>query len=257
MKISHRSVRSLCAVIPAAGRGSRLGADLPKILVEISAGQTIWDRLQRLLADEVQQIHVILSPAGIQPFSRYLEDHPPSVVVTTSIQAQPLGMGDALFSAWNHWGSFRHILVVWGDQVYLSLETIQKTIQLQLASLEKSLTVPLTRQEKPYVEYLLNADLVIDRILQSREGDVCHPRGLADVGTFALSVAELADAWKAYGASQALGAKTGETNFLPFIPYLIKKGWHQNILEVADVRESLGVNTSEDLKLVRKWLSGG
>src|SRR5262249_33949540 len=36
----------ICAVIPAAGRGSRLGTNRPKILAQLNARQTIWSVLR-------------------------------------------------------------------------------------------------------------------------------------------------------------------------------------------------------------------
>ncbi len=53
-----------CAVIPAAGRGSRLGLDLPKLLVRLTDNETVWSVLKRKLRPYVDHIHVVLSPAA-------------------------------------------------------------------------------------------------------------------------------------------------------------------------------------------------
>ena len=58
-----------CAVIPAAGRGTRLGLDRPKILAPLSSSETIWSVLRRKLLAMVDHIHVILSPEGERTLS--------------------------------------------------------------------------------------------------------------------------------------------------------------------------------------------
>ena len=55
----------ICAVIPAAGRGTRLGANGPKILTPLTDTQTVWDILHGRLAPLVDHIHLVLSPEGV------------------------------------------------------------------------------------------------------------------------------------------------------------------------------------------------
>src|SRR4029077_5900171 len=47
-----------CAVIPAAGRGTRLGIDLPKLLVPVTEADTIWSVLKDKIKRYVDHIHV-------------------------------------------------------------------------------------------------------------------------------------------------------------------------------------------------------
>ena len=66
----------VCAVIPAAGRGSRLGLDVPKLLVPIAGGATIWSILKDRLKPFVDHIHVVLSPEGAPLFDQALAADP-------------------------------------------------------------------------------------------------------------------------------------------------------------------------------------
>ena len=59
----------ICAVIPAAGRGTRLGSDQPKILTPLTARDTIWSILHDKLAPLVDHIHLVLSPEGAKLFA--------------------------------------------------------------------------------------------------------------------------------------------------------------------------------------------
>ena len=60
------SERPICAVIPAAGKGTRLGLAVPKILASLTPTVTVWDVLRTLLTPYVEHMHVILSPSGVR-----------------------------------------------------------------------------------------------------------------------------------------------------------------------------------------------
>ncbi len=241
-------------MIPAAGRGSRLGIDCPKILLPVNGRRTIWNILRDLLLPSVDHIHVILSVLGEPLFQQQLVEDKERSRISTSIQLEPLGMGDAIFGAQSQWDDFDFLLIVWGDQVNLSIETIRRVIAA--CDKECTLILPLTRMELPYVQY--DIDLDNSRLLavrQAREGDVTEAGGASDVGLFALSVKGLAASWRDYLRKARCGTGTGEINFLPFLPFLSKdRGWHVHIIDVPDPIEAVGVNTLEDLQFAKEHL---
>ena len=230
---------SICAVIPAAGRGSRLGSDLPKILQPLTDRDTIWSVLHAKLAPLVDHIHLVLSPDGDVAFPPL----PPNV--SRSIQPAPLGMGDAIFGASATWTKFDAVLIVWGDQVFVSTDTLQRALDA-LSSPERHAVLPVTRMKRPYVEYLFDQTR-LTKVLQTREGDQTAADGFSDVGTFLLGTRGLSEAWTDYLAQAPRGAASGEINFLPFLPFLSAQGWTMTALEVPDAVEARGINTQEDL----------
>ena len=229
----------VCAVIPAAGRGSRLGIGGPKILASVSESETIWSVLHAKLAPLVDHVHLVLSPDGAAAFPPL----PPNV--SYSIQPEPLGMGDAIFGARAAWSGFDAILVVWGDQVFVSTGTLRRALDA-LISPQHQAVLPVTRMARPYVEYLFEGGKLTD-VLQTREGDETAPNGFSDVGTFLLVTRGLIEAWDGYQVQALRGGATGEINFLPFLPFLSAQGWTVTPLEVADATEARGINTQEDL----------
>jgi bifunctional N-acetylglucosamine-1-phosphate-uridyltransferase/glucosamine-1-phosphate-acetyltransferase GlmU-like protein len=233
---------SVCAVIPAAGRGTRLGGDGPKILTPLTDGLTIWSILQAKLAPLVDHIHLVLSPEGAATFPAL------PVNVSIGIQPTPAGMGDAIFRG-DGWSRYDAVLVVWGDQVFVSADTLSRA----LAALQpgREMVLPVTRMAAPYVEYVFK-DGVLTNVLQTREGDATTPNGFSDVGTFLLNSDGLKDAWDAYLATASRGGTTGEINFLPFLPFLAAQGWQVTPLEVADATEARGINTPDDLAFFRQ-----
>jgi bifunctional UDP-N-acetylglucosamine pyrophosphorylase/glucosamine-1-phosphate N-acetyltransferase len=230
---------SICAVIPAAGRGSRLGSDLPKILQPLTERDTIWSVLHAKLAPLVDHIHLVLSPDGDLAFPPL----PPNV--SRSIQPAPLGMGDAIFGAADVWSQFDAVLIVWGDQVFVSAKTLRRAAAA-LSSPGRQAVLPVTRMQQPYVEYVFDGTKLA-KVLQTREGDKTAADGFSDVGTFGLGTRGLSEAWTRYRAQAPRGPATGEINFLPFLPFLSAQGWTMTALEVPDAIEARGINTREDL----------
>jgi bifunctional N-acetylglucosamine-1-phosphate-uridyltransferase/glucosamine-1-phosphate-acetyltransferase GlmU-like protein len=229
----------ICAVIPAAGRGTRLGASGPKILTPLTDRDTIWSILHAKLAPLVDHIHLILSPDGAKNFPALPAN------VTAGVQPSPVGMGDAIFRGHEIWSQYDALLVVWGDQLFVSSDTLSRAIAA-LVTPSQSAIVPVTRMAAPYVEYVFT-DGKLTQVRQTREGDMTTPNGFSDVGTFLLGTGGLKTAWDTYLAQAPRGAGTGEINFLPFLPFLSANGWAIIPVEVADTTEARGINTKEDL----------
>lgn len=246
-----------CAVVPAAGRGTRLGIDRPKILAPVDGHSTIWDVLRSRLACVADHIHVVVSPGGYDAFRAAASDcrsRSSEANISVSVQQRPTGMGDAVFCGARIWSDFDCILVIWGDQAFISAETLKGALAIHDGRAH-CVGLPLTRLEAPYVEYLFEKDRLV-KVLETREGDRCSERGLSDVGVFVLSVAGLEQAWAEYCAEAPVGATTGERNLLPFLPFLSRRGWSVRRFLVDDGREARGVNTPEDLELCRSLLGG-
>jgi bifunctional UDP-N-acetylglucosamine pyrophosphorylase / glucosamine-1-phosphate N-acetyltransferase len=245
--------RRICAVIPAAGRGTRLGSSTPKIMLRIADGVTVWHLLHRRLGDSVEHVHVVVSPEGAPAFRGLAADHIRRGTVSLSVQDEPRGMGDAIFGAYRNWVG--HVLVVWGDQASLSPVTVGRVVRAHRQATSTGrpgLTIPLVSMRRPYVEYEL-ASGALWGVRMSREGDECRSGGFSDVGVFCLSTNGLLPAWRRYLSGAVAGNVTGELNFLPFLPRLSRiHGWRVTVVPVADPDEARGINTAEDLEFARQ-----
>ena len=244
----------ICAVVPAAGRGKRLGGKGPKLLTQLGSGETIWSILSRKLMAVAGQINVIVSPEGEPAIREAIEREKLVGRVFLSIQAEPTGMGDAIFCGFPVWSRADVLLIVWGDQVFVSQDTLRHVVSLHTGT-ARTIILPVVILSQPYVEYVFNDEGSLESVRQSREGDLCAPNGYSDIGTFALSVLGLWDAWTHYLTQMQRGAGTGEINFLPFLPYLASTGWSVKRLIVADPREARGINTPGDLEFFRRTIA--
>ena len=238
---------SICAVIPAAGRGTRLGGAGPKILTPLTVRDTIWSILHAKLSPLVDHIHLVLSPEGAAGFPAL------PAGVSYSIQNEPIGMGDAIFRGYDLWSKYDAVLVVWGDQVFVSNDTLECAIGA-LDTSRRHAVLPVTRMAQPYVEYVFQGPR-LTKVLQTREGDTTTPNGFSDVGTFLLATDGLKAAWDNYLTAAPRGAGTDEINFLPFLPFLSSKGWAITPVEVSDETEARGINTKEDLAFFQRLYS--
>jgi bifunctional UDP-N-acetylglucosamine pyrophosphorylase/glucosamine-1-phosphate N-acetyltransferase len=236
----------ICAVVPAAGRGSRLGIAVPKLLAPLGEGLTVWSILRDKLLSVAEHINVIVSPEGFEAIEQAAASDIKRGQVTLTIQVEPHGMGDAIFHGVDVWARAQTILIVWGDQVFVSEQTLRGACALHRGD-QSTVVLPVTRLERPYVEYIFDERENLSAVRQSREGDRCAARGFGDLGTFVLSSAGLEAKWREYLQRANRGRATDEVNFLPFLPYLSHTGWAIKRLEVADQREARGINTPEDL----------
>jgi bifunctional UDP-N-acetylglucosamine pyrophosphorylase/glucosamine-1-phosphate N-acetyltransferase len=243
---------TICAVIPAAGRGTRLGLDVPKILAPIGDDCTVWTLLRDGLTGCAGHIHVVVSPASLDVLRSVVTAGPHQDRISVGVQERPLGMGDAIFGASGVWMNFSHLLVVWGDQAGLSSGTLRRAIALHASGSGPRCTLPVVEAERPYVQYVIrNGSL--ECIRQAREGAAVDDRGFSDVGVFLLEVEGLHDAWRQYAQIAVAGAVTGEVNFLPFLAYLSQQcGWRFETVPVADATEARGINTREDLRFFQE-----
>jgi len=90
-------------------------------------------------------------------------------------------------------------------------------------------------------------------VLHRREGDDMPARGESDMGLFALSADACFGMLPRYAKEVVAGAGTGERNFLPFIPWVARRG-EVITFPSEDPEEAIGVNTPEELSAVEAYL---
>jgi bifunctional UDP-N-acetylglucosamine pyrophosphorylase/glucosamine-1-phosphate N-acetyltransferase len=236
-------------VIPSAGKGTRLGSEIPKLFLELKDGFKTIDVLISNILSYVDEICFVIRPDMVERFeSEYLLPK-----ISYVIQNTPLGMGDAVFSASSQIVKHENLLVVWGDQASISQETINLT-KMSHAVSRAYFTVPLVDIENPYVHYEITHGNELNRVLQSREGDQLPKKGRSDVGVFALKTRNLEKHWMSYRIyCNSIGASTGELNFLPFFSYLSQAGELGNFPQVKNRLETRGINTREDLDFFKNF----
>ncbi len=238
-------------IIPAAGSGSRLGYNKPKILYPI-VGKTILDRLIDLLDPFCQHFIYVLSPQGENIVRPFITSRLPGRFEVV-IQAEPGGMADAIWQAVPK-VTTPYTLIIWGDQVAISPETLRAVMQIQQFSTNAKLTLPLVRRENPYVHYVVDDQQQFMRVLEKREGAQMPSLGNSDCGLFAFATKKLQEVFRDEIAKGiTLSAVTKEWNFLPMLPQFETGTASVNAFTLTVSTETVGVNDTADAAVLEAY----
>lgn len=241
-------------IIPAAGIGSRLGADVPKVLVKV-AGTTMLERLLNLYRAWVGHVVLVVNPASEDLVRKHVQSSIDAERIICVQQPQPTGMLDAILlaDAVARRVEPTSVWVTWCDQIGVHPRTIARLGERTSSVSHDAMVMPTVMQQPPYIHFERDATGRIVRVLHRREGDAMPRTGESDMGLFALSRQTYFDRLPAYTREVELGRATGERNFLPFIPWLARTET-VTTFPAEDPMEAVGVNTPLELDTVERYL---
>lgn len=232
-------------IVPAAGRGTRLGSPLPKLLTPV-ADTAMIDHVLRRHAP-----HVALAVVIVHPDDRPAVDvHFSNAVTPIELieQPTPTGMLDAILLARDVVAAARpdRVWISWCDQVAISDGTVRAIVTRERDAASPAVVMPAVRQSPPYIHFERDEDGRLTAVRQRREGDAMPDVGESDAGLFSLA----ADVYLTELFTYAVGALdvgTGsqERNFLPFLPWLAPRA--EIVTFDVDPAEARGINTPQDL----------
>jgi NDP-sugar pyrophosphorylase family protein len=238
-------------IIPAAGRGSRLGAAKPKPLVDVN-GRPMLDHLVDVYAAFVDHVVVIAHPSFAPDIAAW---GLPFGNVSVAVQASPTGMLDAILVAAPIVSERQpdSVWITWSDQIAVLPATVQRLAEVEAGTPQPALALPTVLRPTPYTHFERDTDGRIVGFLQRREGDVMPAEGESDMGLFAMRretfETDLAD----YARNVPRGSATGERNFVPFVPWLAQRK-RVVTFPCTNPAEAIGINTPEELREVEAWL---
>jgi CTP:molybdopterin cytidylyltransferase MocA len=224
---------------------------LPKLLVPV-AGVPMIDRLLDLYAGTIDRTIVVCNPGSRELAGEHLRRRRDVEVV---VQERPTGMLDAISigAAAAAGQGATAVWVTWCDQVGVHPRTVARLAHHGDESPAIALVMPTVVGRDPYIHLDRDRDGRICRVLHRREGDDMPARGESDMGLFALSAEACFGMLPRYARDVVAGAGTGERNFLPFIPWVARRG-EVITFPSEDPEEAIGVNTPEELQAVEAYL---
>ncbi|HPG29721.1 MAG TPA: NTP transferase domain-containing protein [bacterium] len=242
------------AVIPAAGKGTRLNFDKPKILYPILEKPILYWLID-LLKEYCGHFVFVLSESGKDNVKNYI-DKEYTINYDIAIQKSPIGMGDAVLAAENFVRT-ENALIIWGDQVSIKKRTVEKCIDSHISRINAKFTCPVFRKKNPYIHFVTKNNRLIS-VLQKREGDNMPEEGLSDCGFFLFKTKTLFDCLKKNIYNKRLiGKQTGEINFLPLFSEFDNEKGETELLEIISEEETIGINDINDVKLLTEYLKKG
>ena len=240
------------AIIPAAGKGSRLAYGRPKVLFPV-AGRPILEWLLDLLLPYCATVVFVLSPDGRPDVEPELERLAPGRCRIV-IQPEPTGMGDAVQLGAADVAT-PHTCVIWGDQVALRRASVEAVLRLHQGPLAPHLTVPTVLRPEPYIHFERDETGRIARLLQAREGDPMPRHGESDAGFFCFQTEVLRSLLGQIRQHHAArGGRTGEFNLLPIIPFAAGASYRVLTPRLMTLEETVGINSVADASRVEPSL---
>ena len=244
--------RKVVTIIPAAGKGTRLEFDLPKILYPF-ADRTALDIMSSKVASFSEKIVLIASPEGKPIIEEHLKkkDLDADILVDSS----PHGNAGSVAVAMPLIKDEDTVLVIWGDQIGVPKEVLRKIIALHQHN-KAGLSFPTRLRKNPYIHLERDEQGKITKVLRRRFKDDMPAYGENELGVFVLSgsvfkrtLAEMKDEyWKKRNALKE-GEKIEEFDFLDIIPECARRG--QSIITFPFVFDDapLGFNNAEEARI--------
>ena len=240
-------------IIPAAGKGTRLGYSKPKILYPI-AGRSILDWLIDLLIPQCGKLFFVLSPENAPYVEPILKEKLPDCARAVIIK-NSRGMADSIYRAVPDIET-PFTLIIWGDQVAISPETVKTIQKIQQSIPEAGLTLPLVQRENPYVHYATDKDDKFTHVLEKREEAQMPAIGESDCGLFAFNTGRLKEIFQMeIDKGITFSKSTKEWNFLPMLPMFEKGGRSVNACRLESFEETVGVNDMKDVAILEKYFN--
>ncbi len=235
-------------IIPAAGAGSRLGGDVPKLLAEVG-GRPMIDWTLDLHRERVERVIVVIHPSAEALVRAHLGDS-----VEIAFQRERTGMLDAILApaASLDPETLSGVWVTWCDQVAMTKATVDAVDAAAQAQPEAAVAIATLRRKQPYIHIERDSEGAISHVRHAREGDTMPSEGESDMGLFRLSAAGYLHWLPEFAEHVTAAAGTGERNFLPFLAWLRGRAKTVSVSGHHDI-EALGVNTPDDRRRIEEY----
>lgn len=240
------SDRKLAVVILAAGKGTRMKSDLPKVLHPV-AGKPMLGHVQASVAVLSPEETVVVIAPGMTEVEAAVA---PS---RCAVQQEPLGTGHAVAAARDALETLlgsgeADVLVVFGDTPLLTAETLSRMVQARARRGAAEIYGLAFRPADPahYGRVILDDDGLIEKIVEFADANSAQRRiGLCNAGIVIGEGQRLFDLLSRLGSENA----QGEYYLTDIFGLAQQDGRPAGVVE-CPVEEMLGVNSRADLALV-------
>ncbi len=238
---------SCLVVVLAAGKGTRMKSDLPKVLHEVS-GRVLLDFVLDLGERVARADHIVVV---VGHRAGRVEEHVRDRGVLIALQEPQLGTGDALRVAVEVAPEGDVVLVLSGDVPLLRKKTLDQLLDSVAKGAEAALLTAVLTDPGAYGRVLRGPDGSVSAVVEARDADA-NILALNEVnaGVYAFRRASLEQALASLKPDNA----QGEYYLTDVVRWLTRRGLPVAATILEDPEEMQGVNTREDLRRVEQVL---
>ncbi len=239
---------SCLVVVLAAGKGTRMKSDLPKVLHEVS-GRVLLDFVLDLGERVARADHIVVV---VGHRAGRVEEHVRDRGVLIALQEPQLGTGDALRVAVEIAPEGDVVLVLSGDVPLLRKKTLDQLLDSVAKGAEAALLTAVLTDPGAYGRVLRGPDGSVSAVVEARDADA-NILALNEVnaGVYAFRRASLEQALASLKPDNA----QGEYYLTDVVRWLTRRGLPVAATILEDPEEMQGVNTREDLRRVEQVLA--
>lgn len=239
----------VCALVLAAGKGTRMRSFLPKALVPLAGRGLTRRMLDALQGAGVSDTIVVVGHradevrASLGDACRY------------ALQEQQLGMAHAVAAAREAVGEAAHVMVVVGDSPLLRSESVVALLEHHLSTGAACtfLTATFPEPVPPYARVIRDEAGRLLRCVEERDASE-EERAVRELLT-SHYVFEARALWSHLDGVPTHPV-TGERYLTDIVPLLLEAGERVEVVDIEDHGELVGLNTPEDVAWAEARLHG-
>lgn len=245
---------SIHALVLAAGKGTRMRSDLPKVLHALLGEPMLWYVHQTLDSLFEDRVHTVVGFGADQVRKAF-----PERAERFIHQAEQLGTGHALQVAWQTLKArgVRHLLVANGDTPLLPSERVRQLVEEALAREAALAFLSITPADPgAFGRVLRGDDGRVLAIVESKDYDEAvhgEDRGEVNAGIYFLDM----QAIESLLPLLTSGNKSGEFYITDLVDLAVAEGLPVTAVECGDAPELMGINSPFELVCAEERLAAG
>jgi bifunctional UDP-N-acetylglucosamine pyrophosphorylase/glucosamine-1-phosphate N-acetyltransferase len=234
------------AVILAAGRGRRMGSELPKVLHELDGRPLVVHSIERARSAGADEIVVVVGYRR-DLVQQALQD----LHVQYAVQTEQRGTGHAVLSAREHLvAKSGDVLVLYGDMPLLSAETLRQLVDKRRNTGAAAVALTIVLDNPPdFGRIIRDADGVVRKVVEVKDAT---SEQLAirevNVGAYCFTASALVPALERLGVDNA----QGEYYLTDVVGILAGDGQRVETITTDNLEETLGINDVHHLQFAAK-----
>ncbi len=243
------SLEGKAAVILAAGQGTRMRSQRPKVLHEVCGRPMIGHILATLDALEFDRKVVVIGQ-GMEAVAAAVAPVP------VAIQDPPRGTGDAVRAARMALAGFAgDVVVLFGDTPLVTAATVERLVAARRGPGDPAVAVLGFRPADPaaYGRLVVGPDGALARIVEAKDATAEERAiGLCNAGIMAI------DGKRLFGLLDRIGNENAKSEYYltDIVGLAHESGWRCVTVEAEDADEVMGVNSRADLADAERVMQG-